>query len=48
VFLNTVGDLDLLPRVLDAARRFERRPDDDAMAAMHDRRRVTSLFGLPT
>lgn len=48
VFLNTVGDLALLPRVLDAARRFERRPDDDAMAAMHDRQRVTSLFGLPT
>lgn len=48
VFLNTVGDLDLLPRVLDAARRFERRPDDDAMAGMRDRRRVTSRFGLPT
>jgi len=48
VFLNTVGDLALLPRVLDAARRFERRPPDGEMAAMLDDRRITSLFGLPT
>lgn len=48
VFLNTVGDLALLPRVLDAASRFERRPPDDAMAAMLDAMRMTSLFGLAT
>jgi aryl-alcohol dehydrogenase-like predicted oxidoreductase len=48
VFLNTAGDLGLLPKVLDAASRFERRPPDDAMAAMLDTARVTSLFGLPT
>jgi aryl-alcohol dehydrogenase-like predicted oxidoreductase len=48
VFLNTPGDVALLPRVLDAASRFERRPPDDEMAAMLDGRRVTSLFGLPT
>jgi len=48
VFLNTVGDLGLLPKVLDAASRFERRPPDDAMAAMLTSRRITSLFGLPT
>lgn len=48
VFLNTVGDLALLPRVLDAASRFERRPPDAEMAAMLDAKRVTSLFGLPT
>jgi aryl-alcohol dehydrogenase-like predicted oxidoreductase len=48
VFLNTVGDLALLPRFLDAASRFERRPADDEMAAMLDAKRVTSLFGLPT
>jgi aryl-alcohol dehydrogenase-like predicted oxidoreductase len=48
VFLNTVGDLALLPRFLDAASRFERRPSDDEMAAMLDAKRVTSLFGLPT
>lgn len=47
VFLNTVGDLALLPRFLDAARRFERRPPDDQMAAMLDSTRTTSLFGIP-
>src|SRR6266581_2205407 len=31
VFLNTVGDVNLLPRVLDAASRFDRQPDDAAM-----------------
>jgi aryl-alcohol dehydrogenase-like predicted oxidoreductase len=48
VFLNTAGDLSLLPRVLDAASRFERRPSDAEMTAMVERARVTSLFGLPT
>jgi predicted aldo/keto reductase-like oxidoreductase len=48
VFLNTVGDLGLLPKVLDAASRFDRRPPDEDMAAMLDAARVTSLFGLPT
>jgi len=47
VFINTVGDLALLPRVLDAASRFERRPPDEAMAAMLGAARMTSLFGLP-
>ena len=47
VFLNTVGDLALLPLVLDAASRFERRPPDEEMAAMLDSTRMTSLFGLP-
>src|SRR6202140_1896347 len=37
VFLNTTGDVDLLPSVLDAAVRFEKRPDDDAMSAMFER-----------
>jgi aryl-alcohol dehydrogenase-like predicted oxidoreductase len=46
VFLNTVGDVTLLPKVLDAADRFERRPADEEMAAMLDARRMTSLFGL--
>ncbi|HYS18657.1 MAG TPA: aldo/keto reductase [Candidatus Binatia bacterium] len=48
VFLNTVGDLALLPKVLDAASRFERRPSDEAMAGMLDSKRMTSLFGLAT
>jgi len=48
VFINTAGDLGLLPKVLDAASRFERRPPDDAMATMLDAKRMTSLFGLAT
>jgi aryl-alcohol dehydrogenase-like predicted oxidoreductase len=48
LFLNTAGDLTLLPRVLDAAGRFSRRPSDAEMVAMHDATRMSSLFGLPT
>jgi predicted aldo/keto reductase-like oxidoreductase len=48
VFINTAGDLGLLPKVLDAASRFERRPPDEVMAAMLDGKRMTSLFGLAT
>jgi aryl-alcohol dehydrogenase-like predicted oxidoreductase len=48
VHLNTAGDLGLLPRILDAASRFERRPSDGAMTTMLEDTRMTSLFGLPT
>jgi hypothetical protein len=48
IFLNTAGDLRLLPKVLDAASRFERRPTNEAMAGMVESKRLTSLFGLPT
>jgi len=44
VFLNTAGDIDLLPRVLDAAERFEKRPTDADMAAMLERARAEPLF----
>ena len=48
VFLNTAGDLTLLPKVLDAASRFTRRPPDEEMGAMLASTRMTSLFGLPS
>jgi aryl-alcohol dehydrogenase-like predicted oxidoreductase len=48
IHVNTVGDLALLPKVLAAADRFERRPPDEAMAVMLQASRMTSLFGLPT
>jgi aryl-alcohol dehydrogenase-like predicted oxidoreductase len=48
VHLNTVGDLTLLPKVLDAAARFERPPPDETMASVSRSQRLTSLFGLPT
>ncbi|HET7342318.1 MAG TPA: aldo/keto reductase [Methylomirabilota bacterium] len=47
VFLNTVGDLALLPKFLDAAERFQHRPADAEMATMLGATRMTSLFGLP-
>jgi aryl-alcohol dehydrogenase-like predicted oxidoreductase len=48
VHLNTVGDLALLPKVLDAAARFARPAPDEAMAEVARSQRMTSLFGLPT
>jgi aryl-alcohol dehydrogenase-like predicted oxidoreductase len=44
VFLNTAGDVDLLPRVLDAAERFEKRPDDSKMRALLERSKAEPLF----
>jgi aryl-alcohol dehydrogenase-like predicted oxidoreductase len=44
VFLLTTGDVEILPRLLDAAERFERRPSDEEMAELADRREVTALF----
>ena len=34
MFLNSAGSLELLPRVRDAAERFEERPSDAASAAL--------------
>ena len=49
IFLNTVGDVHLLPMFLDAAGRFEgHRPSDEVMKRVLDARRMTSLFGIPT
>lgn len=44
VFLNTVGDIHLLPRVLDAASRFESRPSDAEMTAEIANQEMVSLF----
>ena len=46
IFLNTVGDLDLLPVVLVAASQFVEAPDDPSVRAMMNTRRATSLFGI--
>jgi aryl-alcohol dehydrogenase-like predicted oxidoreductase len=43
-FLLTSGDVEILPRLLDAAERFERRPSDEEMATLADRREITPLF----
>jgi aryl-alcohol dehydrogenase-like predicted oxidoreductase len=44
VFLNTVGDLHLLPHVLEAAERFRERPDDQTIQELIDRRALVPLF----
>lgn len=43
-FLNTVGDMSLLPAVLDAAARFERCPSDAEMVELVAQERITTLF----
>ena len=44
VFLNSAGDLGLLPKVLDAAERFVERPDDEQMESLRDELRLSTLF----
>lgn len=44
VFLNTVGDVELLPKVLDAASRYERRPGDSDMGRLVARSAQEPLF----
>ena len=44
VFLNTVGDIHILPMVLDAAERFEARPSDDTMRALTKQWTLEPLF----
>ena len=46
VFLNTVGDLTLLPKFLDAVTRYRDRPTDKEMEAMLERQAMSSIFGL--
>ncbi|HEY9349798.1 MAG TPA: aldo/keto reductase [Acidothermales bacterium] len=43
-FLITTGDVELLPRLLDAAERYERRPSSEEMAELGDRANVDPLF----
>jgi aryl-alcohol dehydrogenase-like predicted oxidoreductase len=44
VFLNSVGDVGLLPRVLDAAARYTGGPDDATMDALVERSAAEPLF----
>jgi aryl-alcohol dehydrogenase-like predicted oxidoreductase len=43
-FLLTTGDVEILPRLLDAASRFERRPADELLADLAARRDQAALF----
>ena len=44
VFLNTASDTTLLPRIFDAAERFQSRPSEMALAEMVARREMAPLF----
>ncbi|MEF8836852.1 MAG: aldo/keto reductase [Candidatus Bipolaricaulota bacterium] len=44
LFLNTVGDIDLLPKVLDAASRYEERPSDGEMEDMRKEKNIKALW----
>ena len=44
VFLNSVSDIGLLPRVIDAVARLGDRPDDSQMDELTERRHVEPLF----
>ena len=44
IFLNTVGDITVLPKVLDAATRFEARPSDEAMQTLVGEWTMQPLF----
>jgi aryl-alcohol dehydrogenase-like predicted oxidoreductase len=44
VFLNTVGDIHILPKVIDAAERFTQRPSDEDMSALEDAFGLEPLF----
>ncbi|MGE3539125.1 MAG: aldo/keto reductase [Candidatus Tectimicrobiota bacterium] len=46
IFLNTAGDLALLPKILDAASRYTSRPSEADMQGMLEKQSLTSLFGL--
>ena len=46
LFLNSVGDLDLLPHVLEAAANMGPKPDEAAMEALQDRAGLASIFGI--
>ena len=44
IFLNTVGDITVLPKVLDAASRFTNGASDQAIAQVVERRQMAPLF----
>jgi len=44
VFLNTAGDINLLPKTLSAASRVQARPSEEAMRALVDRLEMAPLF----
>ncbi len=46
IFLNTAADIHVLPRVLNAASRFQKAPSEEEMQAQMDRLRLASIFAV--
>ena len=46
IFLNSVGDVDLLPMVLDAAKSFVKAPTYQEMQQVSDEEGMASIFGI--
>jgi aryl-alcohol dehydrogenase-like predicted oxidoreductase len=44
LFLNTAGDVELLPKTLDAASRYERPPSNEEIKAVAEKQQMTPLF----
>ena len=44
VYLNTVGDIHILPKVLDAAERFKSRPSDEVMTELVNTWHMEPMF----
>jgi hypothetical protein len=44
IFLNTVGDIHVLPKVLDAANRFQARPAEEEMRELRESLEMAPLF----
>ena len=44
IFLNTAGDIQVLPRILDAASRFEAAPNDDEMRELVANQEMATIF----
>lgn len=44
VFINTAGDITILPRTLDSAHRYSTRPTDEQMRELTDRLKMEPLF----
>ena len=44
IFLNSTGDVDILPKILDAASRFEKPASDGEIAAVLESRQAAPLF----
>ena len=46
IFLNSVGDINILPLVLEAASNLGERPSDKEMNDMADKIGLASIFGV--